>query len=151
MLIPSKVTRVWSWMSKRHKNALKVAALLISEICAEILAGILQWTLYNHEFPLYMCKSTEICDETLKVLLKIFFRAHLRGQVFLIVCSIYKRNSRLFNVHRMIYFFQNNFLLFKKMAKKPLSSNLSHWAKKRSTQSFKKEIKTRKKSFNSLF
>ena len=66
----------------------------------------------------YMCKSTKICDETLKVLLKIFFRAHLRGQVFLVVCSIYKRNSWLNRVHRIVYFFQNNFLLFKKMPKK---------------------------------
>ena len=41
-------------------------------------------------FYLYMCKSTEICDETLNVVLKIFFRAHLRGQVFLVVCSIYE-------------------------------------------------------------
>ena len=73
-----------------------------------------------------MWKSTEICDETLNVLMKIFFRAHLRGQVFLIVCSIYKRNSRLYSVHRMVYFFQNNFLLLKKMSKKPFSTNLSH-------------------------
>ena len=34
------------------------------------------------------------------------------------------------------------------MAKKPLSSNLGHEAQKGSTQSFKKEIKTIKKSFN---
>ena len=67
-----------------------------------------------------MCKSSEICDETLNVLLKIFFRAHLRGQVFLVVCSIYKRNSRLYSVHRKVYFFQNNFLIFKKMAEKAL-------------------------------
>ena len=71
-----------------------------------------------------MCKSTEICDETLIVLLKIFFRAHLRGQVFLIVCSIYKRNSRLYSVHRIVYFFQNNFLLFKKISKKALFFDL---------------------------
>ena len=58
--------------------------------------------------------------ETLKVLLKIFFRAHLQGQVYLIVCSIYKRNLLLYNAYRMVYFFQNNFLLFKKMAKKAL-------------------------------
>ena len=32
----------------------------------------------------------QICDETLNVLLKIFFRAHLRGQVFLVVCGIYE-------------------------------------------------------------
>ena len=44
----------------------------------------------------------------------------------------------------MVYFFQNNFLLFKKMAKKPFSLNLSHLAPKQSTQSFKKEIKTKK-------
>ena len=34
MLIPSKVTRVWSWTSKRHKNAVKVTALPIPAICA---------------------------------------------------------------------------------------------------------------------
>ena len=54
---------------------------------------------------MYTCKSTEICDETLKVLLNIFFRAHLRAQVFLIVCSIHKRNLLLYNAYRMVYFF----------------------------------------------
>ena len=56
-------------------------------------------------FSTDMCESTEICDETLKVFLKFFFRAHLRGQVFVVVCSIYKRNSWLNRVHRMVYFF----------------------------------------------
>ena len=51
----------------------------------------------------------------------------------------------------MVYFFQKTFLLFKKMAKKPFSSNLSHLAQKWSTQSFKKEIKTIKTSFISFF
>ena len=69
---------------------------------------------------IYVCKSTEICDETLKKLLKICFRAHLRGQVFLVVRCIYKRNLLLYNAYRMVYFFQNHFLLFKKMSKKAL-------------------------------
>ena len=97
----------------------------------------------------HMCNSTEICDETRNVALKIFFRAH-RGQVFLVVCNIYKRNSWLNRVHRIVYFFWNNFLL-QKLQKKPFSSNLSHLAQNRSTQSFKKEIKTRKKGINSFF
>ena len=37
------------------------------------------------------------------------------------------------------------------MSKKPFSLNLSHLAQKQSTQSFKIEIKTIKKSFNSFF
>ena len=49
-------------------------------------------SLRDHDkFRAYMCKSTEICDKTQNVLLKIFFRPHLRGQIFLIVCSIYIR------------------------------------------------------------
>ena len=36
-----------------------------------------------------MFKSTKICDEIIKVLLKIFFRAHLLGHDFVVVCSIY--------------------------------------------------------------
>ena len=39
----------------------------------------------------YMCKSTGICDETRNILLNIFFPAHLQD-LFLVVCSIYKRN-----------------------------------------------------------
>ena len=83
-----------------------------------------------------MCKSTKICDETRNMVLKFFFRAQLPVVVFLVVC---------------IYFFYDNFLLFRKMAKKHFSSSLSHLAQKWSNQSFKKEIKTRKKCFNSLF
>ena len=88
-----------------------------------------------------MCKSHKIyCEKPRNMVLKILFRAHLPERIFLVVCSIYKRNSWLSTVHRMVYF-----LLFKKMAKKSFSSNLSHLAQKQSTQSFKKEIKTRKK------
>ena len=93
----------------------------------------------------YMCKSTEICDETLKVLLKIFFRAHFRGQVFLVVCSMYKRNSRLYSVHQLVTFSRTTSYFLRKWQKKPFSSNLNYYAQKRSTQSFKKEIKPRKK------
>ena len=53
----------------------------------------------------YMFKSTEICDEPRNHDLKIFFRVHLRGQVFLVVCDIYKRNSWLNRVQQMVYFF----------------------------------------------
>ena len=34
-----------------------------------------------------------------------FFLAHLPNLVFLVVCSIYKRNSWLNMVHRLVYFF----------------------------------------------
>ena len=67
---------------------------------------------YRPEGYMYVCKSTEICDETRNHDLKFFFRAHLRGQVFLVVCSIYKRNSRLYSVHRMVYFFLEQLLTF---------------------------------------
>ena len=70
--------------------------------------------------------------------LKFLFRAHLPDLGFLVVCSIYKINSRLYSVHRMVYFLE-------KWQKKPFSSNLSHLAQKWSNQSFKKEIKTRQK------
>ena len=53
----------------------------------------------------YMCKSTKICDETRIMGFENFFRAHLPDLVFLVVCSIYKRNSWLNMVHRMLYFF----------------------------------------------
>ena len=42
---------------------------------------------------------------------EIFFRAHLRARFFSlfvvlrVICSIYKRNSCLKSVHRMVYFF----------------------------------------------
>ena len=81
-----------------------------------------------------MCKSTEICDETLKVLLKIFFRAHLRGQVFLVVWSIYKRNSRLYSVHRMVYFSRTTYFLRKCQKSPSLQTSAQKW----SIQSFKK-------------
>ena len=51
----------------------------------------------------YMCKSTEICDVSQNIVLKFFF-ARLPALVFLIVCSIYKRNSWLNMVHQMVYF-----------------------------------------------
>ena len=79
---------------------------------------------------MYVCKSTEICDETLNVLLKIFFRAHLRGQVFLIVCSTYKRNSWLNRVYEWYTFFRTTSYILRKWQKKPFSSNLSHLAQK---------------------
>ena len=34
-----------------------------------------------------------------------FFLAHLSHLVFLVVCSIHKRNSLLYNAYRMVYFF----------------------------------------------
>ena len=41
-------------------------------------------------YRLYMCKSTEICDETLKVLLKIFFE-HTFGARFFSLFVVYIR------------------------------------------------------------
>ena len=38
---------------------------------------------------MYKCKSSEICDRTLNVVLKIFFRAHLSHLVFLVVCILF--------------------------------------------------------------
>ena len=61
--------------------------------------------LKNLTINICMSKSSEICGKTRNTVLKIFFRAHLPDLVFLVVCSIYKRNSRLYSVHRMIYFF----------------------------------------------
>ena len=52
----------------------------------------------------YMCKSTEICDKTRNMVSKIFFQAHLPDLVFSL-CVVYNRNSRLYSVHRMVYFF----------------------------------------------
>ena len=40
-----------------------------------------------------------------KYAFEFFFRVHLPGQVFLIVCSIHKRNLLLYNAYRMVYFF----------------------------------------------
>ena len=87
------------------------------------------------------------------MVLKIFFRAHIPDLVFLVVCSIYKRNSRLYSGHRMVYFFQNNLYFLRKQQKKSSSPNLSHLAQKRSTQSFKKKkkIETRKKELSFPF
>ena len=99
----------------------------------------------------YMYQSTEICDETRNHDLKIFFRAHLRGQVFLVVCSIYKRNSRMYSVHRMVYFFQNNFLLFKKMAKSPFHQTSAIKHRNDLLKVSKKKLKLEKKSFRSFF
>ena len=53
----------------------------------------------------YMYKSYEICEKKPKYGSKIFFRAHLPDLVFLVVCSVYKRNSWLNGVYRMVYFF----------------------------------------------
>ena len=36
---------------------------------------------------------------------KFFSSTPIPDLVFLVVCSIYKRNSRLYSVHRMVYFF----------------------------------------------
>ena len=41
-----------------------------------------------------MSKSIEICDETRKHDFKIFFRAHLRAQVFLVVYIVYIKEIR---------------------------------------------------------
>ena len=56
-------------------------------------------------FLFYMCKSSESCKKKTKYGFENFFRTHLPDLVFLVVCSIYKRNSRLYSVHRMVYFF----------------------------------------------
>ena len=85
------------------------------------------------------------------MVLKNFFRAHLPDLGFLVVCSIYKRNSWLIRVHRMVYFFFKNFLLFKKMEK---SSSLQTSAIKPRNgllKVSKKKLKLGKKSFNSFF
>ena len=89
-----------------------------------------------------MCKSSEICDETLNVLLKIFFRAHLRDQIFLVVCNVYKRNSLLYNAYRLYTLSRTTSYFLRKWQKKPFSLNLTHLAQKYSNQSFKTEIKT---------
>ena len=47
--------------------------------------------------------------------------------------------------------FLEQLILFKKMENMSSSSNLSHLAQKRSTQSFKKEIETRKKKLSFPF
>ena len=94
---------------------------------------------------LYMYKSTEICDETLKVLLKIFFRAQLRARFFSLfdIREIrgWTRSIEWYTISRTTSYF------LRKWQKKPFSLNLSHLAQKQSTQSFKKEIKTIKKEF----
>ena len=131
-LLPWCVYDFFAWRGRKYNLCDRPPGAKVALSARQAKNSFLTWyevlrvvaTTRNRSY-VYMCNSTESCDETLKVLLKIFFRAHLRGQVFLVVCSIYKRNSRLYSVHRTVYFFQNNFLLFKKMAKKPFSSNLS--------------------------
>ena len=95
-----------------------------------------------------MWKSSEICDKNPKYDFKIFFQACLPDLVFLVVCSIHKRNSWLNRYRMLLYFFYKNNLniLFKKMAKKS-SSNLSHLAHKRSIKSFKKKLKLERNGF----
>ena len=68
---------------------------------------------------MYMCKSSEICDETLNVVLKIFFQAHLRGQVFLVVCSIYKKNSWLKGSIKWYTFSRTTSYFLRKWQKSP--------------------------------
>ena len=94
-----------------------------------------------------MCKSTEICDETQNHDLKIFFRAYLWGQVFLVI-FVYKREIRgRKTVHRMVYF-----LLLKKIAKKALLIKPQQFSPDRIYSKFqKKKLKLEKRSFKSFF
>ena len=78
----------------------------------------------------YMCKSTEICDETLKVLLKIFFD-HTFGAKFFSLFVVYIREICCCTTFIEWYTFSRTTSYFsRKWQKKPFSSNLSHLAQK---------------------
>ena len=92
-----------------------------------------------------MYKSTEICDETLKVLLKIFFQAHLRASFFSLFVVYIREICCCTTLIEWYTFSRTNSYFLRKWQKKPFSSNLSYLAQKQFTQSFKKEIKTIKR------
>ena len=78
-----------------------------------------------------------------------FLKAHL-SDAFFYLKYVTKYTKYTKNRKRLCFtFWRLKFL--KKIANKPFSSNLSNIAQKRSTQSFKKEIETRKKGLSFYF
>ena len=98
-----------------------------------------------------MCKSSEIYEKSQNMVLKNFFVYTYQTWFFslFVVFVVYIREICCCTMLIEWYTFSRTTSYFlRKWQKKPFSFNLSHLAQKRSTQSFKKEIKTRKKSFH---
>ena len=82
-----------------------------------------QWytdnSVYIHYFRMPMCNSAKIENKTQNMVFKFFIRVHQPDLVFLVVCSIHKKNSWLNIVNRMVYIFSNNLYFLRKCQKSP--------------------------------
>ena len=85
-------------MEMLQRNTYAYASLQVVQVCLKYLERCV-WRVVaaincsTIQHASYVCKSSEICDDTLNMVLKFFFRPYRSDQVFLVVCSIYKRNS----------------------------------------------------------